>query len=201
MTLDQIKTILTTFVFLFVGLILPPSAVLAKPAGQCIQLFATPDITTETAIFALGLDLNLNSFTEYIKNQTELGVFNYRTMKEFISARESLTQQLLKDVSLKDKYKTVEEWSPVFQKIILNLIQLPNSEKPILFNLDGYNLSEFVHFQQGIMHRKTNFTNAELIFILSDPNVFKHVRWFLNNRELSGPEIEMLFKNINPNLF
>lgn len=196
----QFKTILTAFIFLFVGVILSPSRILAKPVGQCIQLFDAINVS-ESAVFVLGLDMNLNSFTEYIKGQTELGVFNYRTMKNFISEREVLTQQLLKDVSLQDKYRTVEEWAPVFQKIVLNLIRLPNPEKPILFNLDGYNLRELVHFQQGIMHRNTNFTNVELVFILSNPDVFKQVRWFLYDRELSKAEIEKLFKDINPNLF
>lgn len=159
--------------------------------------------------YVLGLDEGLKAFTHKVKEETHHPALYYENLHDFSLSNHPLKSKLLKGAKLQKKYHSVKEWMPVFKKTMQNWAEAAPNGKPIYFNLDHFNLKRYRDFtdQQKSQDKKkaskkvTNFTNAEMEFILSDKKIFNQIRWYVNNRELNRSEIESTFKDVAPNLF
>ncbi|HEY8270253.1 MAG TPA: hypothetical protein VIG33_05150 [Pseudobdellovibrionaceae bacterium] len=216
---NSILKTLYSFCFLFL--------VTVAANAQCPQQLQSDTLSTESFLrdlrkhidtenentipyYVLGLDEGLTAFYNKVKEDTHHQTLYYDTLYEFSLSDHPLKSKLLKEVKLQKKYHSVEEWMPVFEKTMQNWVVAAPNRKTIYFNLDRFDFKKYQQFssqiQDTIGEKKasskwTNFTNAEMKFILSDKKIFNKIRWFVNNRELTSSEIKRTFKDVAPQLF
>lgn len=185
--------------------------------SQSVQIFLS-DLRThlehenEDAIpyYILGLDEDLKAFSKKIKAITHHQTLYYDELVGFSHSDHPLKNKLLKNVPLQDKYNSVEEWMPVFEKTIRNWANAAPGEKTIYFNLNLFDFNNFKNFVKPLKKNPnnakepkawTNFTNAEMKFLLSDKKVFNAIRWYKDGRALGETEVKNTFIDLAPQLF
>ena len=90
----------------------------------------------------------------------------------------------------------------IVESTIKDLVEMAGNKKVILFNLDGVDLGKVKKFMDGANASvRGDFTNREIAYILENPKIFNHTRWFSNGKELTYDQLVQQFRPLRPELF
>ena len=132
--------------------------------------------------FALGLNEHLNDFTVKMGNKLDHDVVNYGFAPTKMRDREAYGDFML-DVVGPNATNIPAQMKELAKRY-------PN-QRTMLFDLTGFNPKLYEEYL-GRWNRRPmlgDFTNLEIETALSDRNVFDHIRWFKDGKELSFEEL------------
>lgn len=137
--------------------------------------------------FSLGLTTHLERFTASMRKKHNHDVFDYGATRHIHGTSKNIEAQVnFAHASVDLGFDEL--------KMMEHFIKQAPDHKVILFNLDGVDLKDYTKFPNGR-------TNREIDFILGNKEVFNHVRWFKDEKELTYDELKKLFEPKNPKLF
>jgi hypothetical protein len=144
--------------------------------------------------FAMGFDLELERFVPEMNAKLRHDVVSFNVLSKPMRDPDALERYWSEIVD--------NRMSDFPAQIRAMAAQFPQS-RSMLFDLAGFDPKRYEAYlksgQTGSDFQ--NHTNLELKTILSDEDLFNHVRWFKGNRELSFKELYDLFGKIHPELF
>ena len=132
--------------------------------------------------FALGLNESLNDFTVKMANKLDHDVVNYGFKPAKLRDQDAYGDFMLEVVS--PNMTNIPAQMRALAK------QYPN-QRTMLFDLTGFNPRLYEEYL-GRWNRRPvwgDFTNLEIETALSDRNVFDHIRWYKDGKELTFEEL------------
>ncbi len=173
---------------------IPPVSAAARARWEAVAATSPPK---DVPYLVLGLTERLNGSTHIFANRFKHPAVDY---SNWSSLNPTLGGDRVMELFSSGKALTTSEEVP---HMIKNLVRASPNQKVLIFNTSGVNLKHFENFMKNPM--TAQYTNAELKLILSDKNIFDHVRWWqggpITGREMTFDEVHKMFYKFNPALF